>query len=54
MNGKPDIVFIGMAIMDVIIKGFDPEPVSVTGYRAESAALNYGGETISSRGSRRS
>ena len=46
MNDKPDIVFIGMAIMDVIIKGFDPEPVSVTGYRAESAALNYGGEAV--------
>ena len=41
-----DIVFIGTAIIDAIIKGFDPEPVSVTGYRAESCSLNAGGEAV--------
>ncbi len=42
----PDIVYIGTAIIDVIIKGFDPEPVSVTGYRADSCSLNIGGEAV--------
>jgi len=41
-----DIVFIGTAIVDVIIKGFEPEPVSVTGYRADSCSLNAGGEAV--------
>lgn len=41
-----DILFIGTAIVDSIIKGFDPEPVSVTGYRADSCSLNIGGEAV--------
>lgn len=41
-----DIVFIGTAIIDLIIKGFNPEPVSVTGFTAESATLNVGGEAV--------
>lgn len=41
-----DIVCIGMAILDSIIKGFDPEPVSATGYRAESGTLNVGGDAV--------
>ena len=41
-----DIVFIGTAIIDSIIKGFDPEPVSATGFRAESCSLNIGGEAV--------
>ncbi len=41
-----DILFIGTAIVDSIIKGFDPEPVSVTGYRADSCSLNVGGEAV--------
>ena len=41
-----DIVCIGMAIMDSIIKGFDPEPVSTSGYRAESGSLNVGGDAV--------
>jgi len=41
-----DIVFIGSAIMDSIIKGFDPRPVSSAGYRAESGTLNAGGEAV--------
>jgi len=44
--GSTDIVFIGTAIMDSIIKGFDPEPVSAAGYRAESGSLNAGGEAV--------
>lgn len=43
---KTDVVFIGTAIMDSIIRGFDPEPVSVTGYRAESGTLSIGGEAV--------
>ena len=45
MNGY-DIVFTGSAILDSIIKGFDPEPVSSAGYRAESGSLNAGGEAV--------
>ncbi len=41
-----DIVFIGSAILDSIIKGFDPKPVSSAGYRAESGSLNAGGEAV--------
>lgn len=41
-----DIVFIGTAILDTVIKGFDPEPVSVAGYRAESGSINAGGEGV--------
>lgn len=43
---KHEIVFIGTAIMDSIIRGFDPEPVSVTGFRAESGSVNIGGEAV--------
>ena len=41
-----DIVFIGTAILDSVIKGFDPEPVSVAGFRAESGSINAGGEGV--------
>lgn len=41
-----DIVFIGSAILDSIIKGFDPKPVSSAGFRAESGTLNAGGEAV--------
>ena len=41
-----DIVFIGTAILDTVIKGFDPEPISVAGYRAESGSINAGGEGV--------
>lgn len=43
---KYDAVFIGTAILDSVIKGFDSEPVSVTGYRADSSSLNIGGEAV--------
>ena len=35
-----------MALVDSIIRGFDPEPVSASGYRAESGSLNAGGEAV--------
>ena len=41
-----DIVFIGTAILDSVIKGFDPEPVSVAGFNAESGSINAGGEGV--------
>ena len=41
-----DILCVGMALVDSIIRGFDPEPVSASGYRAESCALNVGGEAV--------
>ena len=41
-----DLLFIGAALVDSIIKGFDPEPVSATGYRAESGSLCVGGEAV--------
>ncbi len=45
MSERYDIVCIGMAIMDSIIKGFDPEPV-LSGYRAESGTLMAGGDAV--------
>lgn len=41
-----DIVCIGTALVDSIIKGFDPEPISASGYRAASGSLNVGGEAV--------
>ena len=46
MTKKYDVICVGMALVDSIIKGFDPEPVSASGYRAESASLNVGGEAV--------
>ena len=43
---KYDILFIGTAIVDSIIKGFDPDPVSAAGYRADSGSLHIGGEAV--------
>ena len=43
---KYDLLCVGMALVDSIIKGFDPEPVSASGYRAESGSLNVGGEAV--------
>ena len=43
---KYDILFIGTAIVDSIIRGFDPEPVSAAGYRADSGSLHTGGEAV--------
>ncbi len=41
-----DLVCVGTALVDSIIKGFDPEPVSASGYRAASGSLNAGGEAV--------
>ena len=43
---KYDILYIGVAIVDSIIKGFDPVPVSETGFRADSGTLHVGGEAV--------
>ena len=41
-----DLICIGMALVDSIIRGFDPVPVSASGYLAESGSLNVGGEAV--------
>lgn len=43
---KYDVICIGMALVDSMIRGFDPSPVSSSGYRAESGSLNAGGEAV--------
>lgn len=43
---KYDVICVGMALVDSIIKGFNPEPISASGFRAESASLNVGGEAV--------
>ncbi len=46
MERQLDLVCIGMALVDSIIKGFDPNPVSASGFRAASGSLNVGGEAV--------
>lgn len=46
MERNLDLLCAGMALVDSIIKGFDPEPVSASGYRAVSGSLNAGGEAV--------
>ena len=46
MNPEFDIICVGVALVDSIIKGFDPEPISASGYRAASGSLNVGGESV--------
>ena len=46
MNTTYDVICIGTALVDSIIRGFDPEPVSASGYRAESGTLSVGGEAV--------
>ena len=43
---KYDVICIGTALLDSILRGFDPDPVSVSGYKAESGSLNIGGEAV--------
>ena len=43
---KYDVICAGMALVDSIIRGFDPTPVSASGYVAESGSLNAGGEAV--------
>ena len=46
MEKNYDIICVGMALVDSIIKGFDPTPISASGYRAVSGSLNVGGEAV--------
>ena len=46
MSGRFDVVCVGVAIVDSIIRGFDPEPVSAGGFRAASASLRVGGDAV--------
>ena len=41
-----DIICIGVALVDSLIKGFDPEPISASGFRAVSGSLSVGGEAV--------
>ena len=41
-----DCICIGTALVDSIIKGFDPDPISAAGFRADSGSLNPGGEAV--------
>ena len=46
MDRRFDILCIGTALVDSIIRGFDPHPVSDAGFRAASGSLNVGGEAV--------
>ena len=46
MEDKFDLICVGVALVDSIIKGFDPKPISAAGYRAVSGSLNVGGEAV--------
>ena len=46
MTDRFDLVCVGVAIVDSIIRGFDPEPVSAGGFRAASASLRVGGDAV--------
>lgn len=46
MKDNFDLICIGMALVDSIIRGFDPEPISASGFRADSGSLNIGGEAV--------
>ena len=46
MDREYDLLCIGTAITDCILRGFDPEPVSSYGYTAESCGLTAGGEGV--------
>ena len=46
MNERYDILCVGTALVDSLIRGFDPEPISASGYRAESGTLSVGGEAV--------
>ena len=46
MDREYDLICVGMALVDSLIRGFDPEPVSAAGYRAASGSLAVGGEAV--------
>ena len=41
-----DLICAGTALIDSVIKGFDPEPVSARGFHADSISLAVGGEAV--------
>ena len=41
-----DLICAGIALVDSIIRGFDPHPISASGYLAASGSLNVGGEAV--------
>ncbi|MEE1110433.1 MAG: carbohydrate kinase family protein [Lachnospiraceae bacterium] len=41
-----DLICIGTALVDSLIRGFDPNPISAAGYRAASGTLSVGGEAV--------
>ena len=43
---KYDLICVGIALVDSIIRGFNPEAVSASGFVAESGTLNAGGEAV--------
>ena len=45
-NYQYDIVCIGVALVDSIVRGFDPNPISKSGFFAESGSLSVGGEAL--------
>lgn len=45
-QGRTELLCIGTALVDSIIHGFDPNPVSASGFLATSGTLNPGGEAV--------
>ena len=43
---KYDLVCIGVSLVDSIIKGFNPNPISKAGFFADSGTLSVGGEAV--------
>ena len=41
-----DLICMGTALVDSIIRGLQPTPVSASGYLAESGTLSAGGEAV--------
>ena len=48
MGNRDDVITTGMALVDSIIIGYDPEPVSGRVYHAEEGSLYAGGEAVNS------
>ena len=46
MEYSYDITCVGTALVDSIVRGFDPTPVSASGFRAASGTLSVGGEAV--------
>ena len=54
MKKDYDLICVGMALVDSIIKGFDPKPVSASGYRlGKPERGRRGGERGHGRGQTR-